>query len=282
MTTGSKQRTVTRLLNHVGKSYDDTIPKNFNVLDHLLIGVLQEDVPFSTARSVYENLLQQVFNLNELRVSHPREMEDWLGGLPHSETKAKRVLDILRFVFETTYSFDLDSMKRKPLNQARKQLSKITGATSFAVAATVQRSLGGHALPIDQNMLGLLSQLALTEEGETLDQVRANLETVVPKSKGVTFCVILSELAADPERRDSTVQTVMSKNRRKTDKDDDAEDLECDLVHPEPEPEPDQLELASDLETDTNQVAITVAEMAADSKTRKAASMRRVNKEKPN
>ena len=35
--------------------------------------------------------------------------------------------------------------------QAQKQLSKITGVTPFAVAATVQRALGGPTLPIDES-----------------------------------------------------------------------------------------------------------------------------------
>lgn len=127
------------------------------------------------------------------------------ASVPERAGKAKRILQILQFVFETTYSYDLEQMKKKPLKQAQKQLSKIQGTNPFIVNAVVQRSLGGHALPVDHGMAAVLRLLQIIEEEETNEQLQATLEHLIPKAKGLSFCVQLSELAFEGQKKQKTV-----------------------------------------------------------------------------
>lgn len=197
MVAPQRQRLLTKLLAHASKRQKDPATDELPVLDHLVLGVLQEGATLEAARAAHAKLLETFHDLNELRVSHPRELEDLLPESPEREHKARRILAILQFVFETTYAFDLESMRRKPLKQAQKQLSKITGATPFAVAATVQRALGGHALPVDEPIRQLLIKIGLAEESETLEQIRGAMEHAVPKAIGPALSRVLSEAAHD-------------------------------------------------------------------------------------
>src|SRR5262245_8642743 len=84
---------------------DCSLPEGLSVLDHLLFGVIQEGLPPSFALAAYKNLISGFHNFNEIRVSHPQEIAALLEGVSDAETKARRILDILRFAFDTTYSF---------------------------------------------------------------------------------------------------------------------------------------------------------------------------------
>ena len=216
MAAPNKQRIVNKLLSELGKTYADGLPEDYTVLDHLLLGVIQEDMSPTRAAGVYDRLRTGFHDFNEMRVSHPRELDRFLDGVPGRTTKSKRIVSILQFVFETTYTFDLESMKRKPLKQAQRQLSKIIGANSFTVAATVQRALDGHALPIDDCMCRVLARLQLIEPDGAPEKIRSGLEHLIPKAKGRAFCLLVGELAADTARQESLLAGILPKSALKT------------------------------------------------------------------
>lgn len=215
MVTPNKQRILAKLFSHLGKTYSDQLPEDLSVLDHLLLAVVQQGTSLSVALPTYRKLVAGFHDLNELRVSHSAELVDFLSSIPDKESKARRILGILQFVFETTYAFDLEPMRKKPLKQAQKQLSKISGTNSFIVAATVQRALGGHALPVDAGMLELLERLELVDGAEEGEQARAGLEHLVPKAKGISFCLLVSELLADAKHQESHLQAINPKVKPK-------------------------------------------------------------------
>lgn len=215
MVTPHKQRILAKLLSTLGKKYDDKPPPDQSVLDHLLLAVLQEGTSLPVAIQAHRRLLSGFHDLNELRVSHPSELIEHLDGVTDKETKSRRILAILKFVFETTYAFDLESMRKKPIKQAQKQLSKITGASPFAVAAVVQRALGGHALPIDERMHEILFRLELLDDLEPSDEARGGLEHLIPKAKGPSFCILLGELAADTRGQEEVLLSIHPKLKPK-------------------------------------------------------------------
>ena len=100
---------------------------------------------------------------------------------------AKRIVDFLQEHFERTYSFTLDDLEKKGLKQAAKQLAryKDKGVTDFVVAWVTQRSLGGHAVPLDEPTLRVLRRLGVIEdEIDDLEAVRGSVEHYIPKAKG--------------------------------------------------------------------------------------------------
>src|SRR5262249_11308464 len=128
----------------------------------------------------------------------PRELEEAFADLPDPEVRAQRLVTFLQEVFETTFSFDLEGLHKKGLKQAAKALSRYQAANDFVCAWVVQHSLGGHAIPLDRPMLRVLRRLGLPEAGQNdLEAVRASLEHLVPKAKGVTFGDRMSQVALE-------------------------------------------------------------------------------------
>jgi hypothetical protein len=201
MAASNPQQAFERLLERLGDAPRVEIPEKFTVLDHLLFGVVQEGAAPSQSLEAYKNLVNAFFNFNEMRVAHSAEFVALLEGVPNAEQKAKRMLEILQFVFDTTYGFDLESMTKKPVKQAQKQLSKVAGATLFSVAATVQRALGGNAAAIDETGREFLIATGAAEENETLEALQNRLEMLLTNENAAPACLAIQEAAFDPARR---------------------------------------------------------------------------------
>jgi endonuclease-3 len=198
-TTTNKQRLLTQLFTTYKKRYDPAEPEPRPVLEQFLYAICREDATRHQADRAFRNLQERFFDWNEVRVSSPREVEEALDDISEAELRAGRLISFLQEVFETTFSFDLESLHKKGLKQAAKQLSRYQAASDYAVAWVIQQSLGGHALPLDGPSLRLLRRLGLVEEGETDPEVvRASLEHLVPKSRGPLFVEIASAMAHDP------------------------------------------------------------------------------------
>lgn len=209
MAAGNPTQAWNNLIDRLADAPRVEVPEKFTVLDHLLFGIVQEGSPPSLALEAYKNLVNGFFNFNEMRVAHPAEFVALLEGVSDAQGKANRMLEVLRFVFETTYGFDLESMKKKPVKQAQKQLSKVTGATRFAVAATVQRALGGTAPAIDDAGRELLVTCGVVESEQPMEVVLAQIEALLTEENAASICLALQESAHDPSQR-STIASAAS------------------------------------------------------------------------
>jgi endonuclease-3 len=199
-TTTNKQRVLTHLFTGLKKRYDPPDPEQRPVLEQLLYAVLREGTTRDQAERAFRALQERFFDWNEIRVSSVREVEEVIEDLPGAEMRAQRLISLLQEVFETTFSFDLETLHKKGLKQAAKQLSRYEAVkgNDYAVAWVIQRSLGGHAVPLDEPTLRCLRRLGLIEgEGEDLEALRASLEHLVPKSRGPLFNELVSFLASE-------------------------------------------------------------------------------------
>jgi endonuclease-3 len=205
-TTTNKQRVFQHLINATAKAARNGEPEALPVLEQFLYAILREGVTRELADQAYRNLRDNFFDWNEIRVSSPRELAESIDCLPDAEGRGQRVIDFLQEVFETTFSFDLESLQKKGVKQAAKQLSRYQAANDYVVSSVVQHSLGGHAIPLDVASLRVLRRLTVIEnETDDLEAMRASLEHQVPKARGQAFCDTISAIAyehcADDEPR---------------------------------------------------------------------------------
>jgi endonuclease-3 len=167
-------------------------PAKRPVLEEVMYAVCREGVPSAAADAAFGRLKAAFFDWNEVRVSTVQEVADALGDLPAAGDRAERIIDFLQEHFERTYSFDLDDLEKKGLKQAAKQLAryKDKGVTDFVLAWVTQRSLGGHAVPLDDPSVRVLGRLGVIDpeaDAEDREAVRATVEHYVPKAKGYEF-----------------------------------------------------------------------------------------------
>jgi endonuclease-3 len=196
-TTISKTRTLNRLLGPTASGQDapgEALP----VLEQFIFGLCRENATAEQAGQAFANLKAQFFDWNEVRVSSPRELEEALAGLSDAEARAHRLLAFLQEVFEENFSYDLEGLQKKGLKQAHKKLTGYAAANDYVGAWVVQRSLGGHAIPIDAATQRCARRLGLIDgDADDTEAARATLEHLVPKAKGARFSDSVSALAEE-------------------------------------------------------------------------------------
>jgi endonuclease-3 len=167
------------------------------VLEHLMFAGALENARYESALRVFQILKEEFFDWNEVRVSTIRDLADVAMGLPDPRAAAQRIKQSLQYIFESSYSFDLESLRKLPLGQAVEKLRKIDGATPFMVGYVVQHALGGHTIPLDAASLRVLNILGLADDSEVTSGTVAGLERAIPKTQGQDFAWALHEFAAE-------------------------------------------------------------------------------------
>jgi len=194
----SRTAQISKLYKILKKHYHPVEPDpNRPVLEQLLYGCLLENAHYAAAEEAYAALVHGFYDWNEIRVSSVRELAEVMSGLPDPPAAAHRLKRILQTVFEATYAFDLEELRKLNLGPAVERLKKLDGSSEFAVAYVVQAALGGHAIPVDRGVLGALQAVDLLTEENVNEGVVPGLERAIAKPKGVEFGSLLHQLGAD-------------------------------------------------------------------------------------
>jgi endonuclease-3 len=194
-TTINKQRTLNQILATAGPTRASTA-EPLPVLEQFIFALCRENATMDQAQQAFENLKSRFFDWNEVRVSSTRELEEALAGLSDAESRSQRLICFLQEVFEETFSFDLEGMHKKGLKQAAKKLLSYGAASDYVCAWVVQRTLGGHAIPIDSPTIRTARRLGLIDlTNEDPEAARTALEHLVPKAKGPQFTDAISSVA---------------------------------------------------------------------------------------
>ncbi|HWB13680.1 MAG TPA: hypothetical protein VG826_30925 [Pirellulales bacterium] len=197
MATVNRSALINKMHKVLKKHYEPTLIPERPALEHLLYACCLENAPYEAADKAYAALSTAFFDWNEVRVSTVKELAEVMHMLPEPATAASNVKHVLQTVFEATYSFDVESLKKMPLGQAQQKLQKYDGVTPFALAYVTQAALGGHAIPLDRGLLEVFGILGLATEQEKTAHAVPGLERAIPKNKGVEFASLAHRLAAD-------------------------------------------------------------------------------------
>ena len=193
-----KQKIAKKLVTELKKRYKGSLPKqNRSIFEILLFSACLEDSTYEDAEAAYSRMLESFFDLNEIRVSSVLEIEQALGDINDASWKALRVREVLQYVFEAYYAFDLEQLKRKTQDAANKELMSIPHISTFMRDYTVQQGLGAHVLPVDATMAKVLKWLRLAEVGDTEEQAADAIKAGLKKSDGPLFCYLLKCAATD-------------------------------------------------------------------------------------
>jgi hypothetical protein len=180
------------------KHYKPVAPAQDRTLfEHMLFACLLEDAPYDKAETCYAHVTEQFFDLNEVRVSSVRELSESFKELSDPVAAATRLKRVLQHVFESSYSFDVEALKKQNIGVALKRLHKMDGTTEFVVRYANQVALGGHAIPIDRGALMVLVILGVIDQAEADKQTVPGMERAIPKIKGIEFGSLLHQLGTD-------------------------------------------------------------------------------------
>lgn len=172
--------------------------KDKPVLETMLYGVCLENATQAQADASSEMLHKSFHDFNEIRVSTFGELTACFEGMSDPDARAARVRAILQYVFEINFDFDFESLRRKTLELAEKQLQKIRFLSSFIQLHTLQKSLGTHTVPVDDRIHDTAIWLGLVAPGCSTAEASDGLKSAVMKVDTATFCDYVRCFATDP------------------------------------------------------------------------------------
>ncbi len=198
MAASSRTAQFSRLHKILKKYYTPVAPAlNRSVLEHLLFASCLENAHYPVAEEAFAALVHTFFDWNEIRVSSVRELSEVASGLPDPAAAAHRVKRILQSVFEATYSFDLEELRKQNLGPAVERLEKVEGTSKFSIAYVVQTALSGHAIPIDSGTARALRLLDMATDEDVAAGAIPGLDRAIPKNSGIEFGSLVHQLGAD-------------------------------------------------------------------------------------
>jgi len=199
--TVDRQEVTRKLVNILKKRYKASASpkKERPVLETLLFAVCLEDASVEQAEVAFDRMLETFHDLNEIRVSSISELAQVFNGMPDPEWRAARIRAVLHYVFEKHFEFAFEALRRKTLDLATKQLTRIKDLSPFVRNYALQSALGSHLVPVDQQMTNAAIWLGLVPPGEGPQQAGDMLKVVVRKADTQQFCHLLKCLACDPK-----------------------------------------------------------------------------------
>jgi len=196
--TADRQAILKKLLPLLKKHYKVTVPKlDRPVMETMLYAVCLENATVEEADAAFQRFSQLFPDLNEARVSSIGELEPVFAGQREVDWRAFRMRAILQYVFDKTYNFEFESLRKKTLELATKQLAKIRHISPFVRTFTLQQVIGAHVLPVDQDSARFLTWMGLAQADQSLDDVGESLKSIVRKAEAQQFCFSLRSLASD-------------------------------------------------------------------------------------
>ena len=179
------------------KEYGKSVPKQkLPVLETMLFAVCLEDNRWEDAQAGYDKLIKSYFDLNEIRVSSVAELERTLSSLRGAEWKGLRIRSILRFVFESTYSYEYEKLSRLTLESAQKRLKKIDYLSPFVANFTLQQVLGSHVVCLDESAHRAAIHMGIVPPESTIEEASDFLKAGVKKADAPGFSHLLRCLGA--------------------------------------------------------------------------------------
>ncbi len=195
-----KSQVCRKFVTALHKLYGKSVPKiELPVIETMLFAACLEDNPWAPAEAGLKKLMATFFDLNEIRVSSVNELELVLAPLNKADWKGLRIRSILRSIFESTYSYDFEKLRRQTLEQAVKTLKKMPDVTPFIRDFVLHEILGSHIVCLDGSMLTAAKWLGLVPESADLDEASEYLKGGLKKSEVSEFCYLLRCLSTDPK-----------------------------------------------------------------------------------
>jgi len=199
MKASEKQTQCKKLATVLKKRYKSPAPQGVRaVLDEILYAICLENVSEAEADAALDRLMAGFHDYNEMRVSTLSELEPAFRGADQPEYRALRVRTVLQDIFENLYSFDFDAIRKKTLEAASKQLSKLRHLSDFVRNYTLQAALGAHVVPIDDRLRDAAVWLGLVSPSAGEAEAAEELKSVLRKNDAPQFCRLLRCLATDP------------------------------------------------------------------------------------
>jgi endonuclease III len=138
-------------------------------LKALVRGAMSYDVSDTKAEEAMKHIDQEFVDLNELRVATDLEIAELLGTrYPDIEKRVELITRSLNAIFEKEHTLNLERLGTISKRDARQFLRDLLPEMpAFVEAYVLLYAFEGHAVPVDDEILGFLREEEIVDEKAT-------------------------------------------------------------------------------------------------------------------
>ncbi|HUS91026.1 MAG TPA: hypothetical protein VM695_04210 [Phycisphaerae bacterium] len=154
-------------------------PADIEPLSFMIRAILEANAGAKLAEKAVATLNEEYVDVNELRVSPPKEIVDCLGrNYPESRRKAAEITSVLQALYLRRNELSLGDAAKMTKRDLRRHLAEL-GLSPYPAACMMLHVYDGHAVPVDETLVECLEMDGYIEPGSSLDDVQGFLERVI-------------------------------------------------------------------------------------------------------
>jgi endonuclease III len=171
-------------------------------LKALVRGAMLYDMPDAKAEEAMRLIDKEFVDLNEFRVATDLEIQELLGTrYPGIERRVAMITQSLNNIFEREHTLSLDRLKTISRRDARQFLRELPEIHPFVEAYVMLFAFDGHAVPLDDAMLGYLRDHDILEDGASLDDAQRFVEHQIKAEECHDLYFALRKASSDEKAR---------------------------------------------------------------------------------
>lgn len=135
-------------------------------VSQLVISFLNWETSRRQAEQAFDRLMAQMVDINELRISFEPEIVQIIGtDYPLATQRVMRMREALNEIYIREHDVKMHSVASKGKKEQRAYLDTLPATPPYVVSQVMLLSFGGHALPVDTKLVGLLAREGIVETG---------------------------------------------------------------------------------------------------------------------
>ena len=155
-----------------------------DIVTEILLACLSAYTTESKARTALSKLRSNCVDYNELRVHRVSEVMEILGkNFPHSREATKQLLALLLSIFDKEDCLYLEHLRDLGKREGKSYLESLDGSSAYMVSRVTLFGLGGHAFPINEQMLTMLREEEVVNKKAKETEVQGFLERQITASR---------------------------------------------------------------------------------------------------
>jgi endonuclease III len=206
------------LLRKIKTAHRGQVPDEVEPVTQLIISFLEYNATRSMASKAFENVMAQMVDINDLRITLPKELIAIIGdGYPEVQERIVRMRESLYEIYRREHCVSMESIRGRNKKQVANYLQTLPGMVPYVSSQVMLLNYGFHAVPIDDRMAEMLRSEGVVDEHSTTEDISHFIERLVKSGDGVA---VHAAMRAWADRKSQTLVTAAKdgEKRKKTTK----------------------------------------------------------------
>ncbi len=158
-----------------------------DAVEVLVKSFLLWDSTTTKASAAYKRIMDQVVDFNDLRVSMPHEMVEWVGPrYPRALERCQRLRAALRHTYNREHAVSLETLHSMGRREVRHYLRSLDGVAPYVADRVTLLCFDAHCIPVDERLRGAMVDAGVCDDSITVAELSSWLARQIKAADAVT------------------------------------------------------------------------------------------------